>query len=86
LDGLDEKKINNVFKNKEIKEYELKGDSGVIHGKAISTNETRPIFVSVGHKISLNTAVEIVKKCSKYRIPEPIRLADIRSKLYFEKN
>ncbi len=32
---------------------------------------TKPIYVSVGHMLSLETAVEIVRHCSKNRIPEP---------------
>lgn len=37
-------------------------------------------FVSVGHRISLSTATEIVKKCTINKIPEPIRLADLISR------
>lgn len=40
----------------------------------------KPIYVSIGHKISLRTAVKIVKEVTKYRIPEPLRLADINSR------
>lgn len=85
-DGLDEREIKNIFRNGDIYEYDLKGKSGIVYGRAISVGEikTNPIFVSVGHKISLDTAINVIKKCSKYRIPEPIRLADIRSKLYFK--
>jgi deoxyribonuclease V len=37
----------------------------------------QPIYVSVGHKISLATAVEYVLNCTpKYRLPETTRLAD----------
>ncbi|MGH7889357.1 MAG: deoxyribonuclease V, partial [Thermodesulfobacteriota bacterium] len=39
---------------------------------------TKPVFVSIGHKIDLKTAVKISLQCSKgYRIPEPTRQADI---------
>lgn len=38
----------------------------------------RPIFVSVGHRVDLATARELVMSCSpRYRIPEPTRQADI---------
>ena len=37
----------------------------------------RPVFVSVGHRISLETAVELVLAAApRYRLPEPIREAD----------
>ena len=38
------------------------------------------LYVSVGHRVSLDTAVTMVKKLSKSRMPEPLRLADIASK------
>lgn len=41
---------------------------------------TKPVYVSVGHMISLNTAAKIVSESMKYRIPEPLRLAHIRAK------
>ncbi len=37
----------------------------------------RPVFVSVGHRIGLETAVELVLAAApRYRLPEPIREAD----------
>lgn len=37
----------------------------------------KPVFVSVGHRISLETAVELVLAAApRYRLPEPIREAD----------
>ena len=36
-----------------------------------------PIYVSPGNNISFNTTLKIVKKMSKYKIPEPLRLAHI---------
>ncbi|CAB1274407.1 deoxyribonuclease V [Candidatus Nitrosacidococcus tergens] len=37
----------------------------------------RPIFISIGHKISLQTAIKYTTACViRYRLPEPTRLAD----------
>uniref|UniRef100_A0A0E0LED3 peptidylprolyl isomerase n=1 Tax=Oryza punctata TaxID=4537 RepID=A0A0E0LED3_ORYPU len=47
---------------------------------------SKPIYISVGHRISLDSAIGIVKFCSNYRIPEPIRQADIRSKVFLQKH
>lgn len=41
-------------------------------------DKVRPVFVSVGHLIDLDSAEEIVLACAiKYRLPEPTRLADL---------
>jgi len=40
-------------------------------------NKVQPVYVSVGHKISLETATDYVLRCTtKYRLPETTRLAD----------
>ncbi len=46
-------------------------------GYALRTRTgTKPVFVSVGHRVSLRKAVSIVLACSpRYRIPEPLRVA-----------
>ena len=42
-----------------------------------SRTNVKPIYVSIGHKISLSTAREYTIKClSKYRLPETTRWAD----------
>ena len=48
-------------------------------GRALRTKEkVKPVFVSVGHMVSLDTACEIaIKCCTKYRLPEPTRRAHI---------
>ena len=57
-------KENNIILNK------------IIVGKALKTKKNvKPIYVSIGHKISLESAVNITLHFSKYRIPEPTRLA-----------
>lgn len=47
-------------------------------GTVIRTRErVKPVFVSIGHKIDLPTAEQIVLSCAtRYRLPEPTRLAD----------
>jgi deoxyribonuclease V len=38
----------------------------------------RPLYVSVGHRVSLETAIAYVLLCSRrYRLPEPIRRAHL---------
>lgn len=52
-------------------------DKGELIGAAIRRNEKeQPVYVSIGHRVSLKRAIEIVKHCTKSaRIPEPIRIA-----------
>jgi len=39
---------------------------------------TRPVFVSVGHRVDLDSAIKLTLACcTRYRIPEPTRQADI---------
>ena len=44
----------------------------IIGSVVITKQEAKPIFVSIGHMVSLETAIKIVKHCSKSRIPEPL--------------
>jgi deoxyribonuclease V len=50
---------------------------GEIVGAEVTTKSgAKPIYVSVGHKVSLETAIKIVRNCTRNnRIPEPIRKA-----------
>jgi deoxyribonuclease V len=47
-------------------------------GVALRTKDkVQPVFVSVGHRIGLETATDFVLRCApKYRLPETTRLAD----------
>jgi hypothetical protein len=58
----------------------LLGHGGQIAATNHSTpliGSSKPIFVSVGHKISLQEAVRVSASLSMSRIPEPIRKADL---------
>jgi deoxyribonuclease V len=48
-------------------------------GAVVRTKDrVKPVFVSQGHRVSLECAVKIVLQCAcRYRIPEPIRRAHI---------
>lgn len=52
-------------------------DGGEIIGAEVVTKpRTKPVYVSIGHRVSLRRAVDIVRNCTRaYRIPEPIQRA-----------
>lgn len=48
-------------------------DKGEVVGEAVTTRQgAKPVYVSIGHMVSLETAVKIVKHCSRSRIPQPV--------------
>lgn len=51
-------------------------------GTVLRTRDNvKPLYVSVGHRISLESATDwTLRLCTHYRLPEPIRLADRLSK------
>ncbi len=53
-------------------------DKGEIIGAVLRTRTSvKPVYVSVGHRVSLETAIAYVLRCTtKYRLPETTRLAD----------
>lgn len=46
-----------------------------LHLQALKSHDhsTKPLYVSVGHRISLEVAVRLTHHCCRFRIPEPIR-------------
>jgi deoxyribonuclease V len=56
---------------------ELKAGEEVL-GAAVRTRQgVKPVYVSIGHRFDLDSAVGLVLACAQgYRLPEPTRLAD----------
>lgn len=54
-------------------------DNGELIGAALRTKSgVRPVYVSVGHRIDLASALQwVIKCCRGYRLPEPTRLAHL---------
>jgi deoxyribonuclease V len=56
--------------------------NGKLTGAVIRTKDkVKPIYVTIGHKVSIQSAIKIILECSKnYRIPEPLRYAHMLAK------
>jgi Deoxyinosine 3''endonuclease (endonuclease V) len=63
----------------EVGSYAELVDKGEVIGAALRTkSRVKPIYVSIGHKIDLASALDwVIKCCRGYRLPEPTRLAHI---------
>lgn len=59
-------------------------DKGEVIGAVVRTRtRVKPLIISLGHMISLQTSVHYVLSCTRgYRLPEPVRQADKLSKKY----
>nr|XP_055187376.1 endonuclease V isoform X6 [Nyctereutes procyonoides] len=67
--------------------FPLIGGSGTVLGMALKSHShsSKPLYVSVGHRISLESAVHLTRSCCRFRSPEPVRQADIRSRDYIRR-
>ncbi|MCP1308097.1 deoxyribonuclease V [Paenibacillus tyrfis] len=78
--GCGKTKLLGEFQDPEIKRGSSSPlvDHGEVIGAVLRTQDNvKPIFVSIGHRISLTTACEWILKLSpKYRLPETTRQAD----------
>jgi deoxyribonuclease V len=54
-------------------------DEGETIGAALRTKMgVKPVYVSIGHRVDLKTAIHWVMNCCRgYRLPEPTRLAHL---------
>lgn len=81
VDGLSAEKVDFLAqKNLSAKgDYVLlQGNSGKVHGAAMrcSIEANNNLIISQGHKVSLETCCLIVKELLKFKVVEPVRLAD----------
>ena len=62
----------------DVGDYAELAHEGETIGAVLRTRESvKPVFVSSGHKISLETSISIMRQCADgYRIPKPTREAD----------
>jgi len=93
VDGLDKDRMRALSEQCHARgDYALLvGDSGATWGALLRTSEPvadafRPVVVSVGHGITLDSALALVRRCARHRIPEPVRQADLRSRQWLREN
>jgi deoxyinosine 3'endonuclease (endonuclease V) len=85
MDGLSEADIKERLRSyAKGNRVDLVGTSGMHYGVALKTASS-PIYVSVGHKVSIEVAAKLVLNTCLYKIPEPIRHSDIQSKKWLLK-
>lgn len=82
VDGLVEREVRELAVAHGEEGVDVIGVSGTLWGRAIITGNAlaKPIYVSVGNKVSLKTAAKLVRQLCKFRVPEPIRMADLHSR------
>lgn len=58
---------------------EVRGRYVYLQGRKVGVccGDGNPIYVSPGHRVSLDTGAAVVERWRRYRIPEPLRRADI---------
>jgi len=63
-------------KPKDIGEAEkINFGKGTVGFALLTKKNCRPIYISPGHRISLKTSLNIVKRFVRNKLPEPLRLA-----------
>jgi deoxyribonuclease V len=77
--GCAKSRLTGSFKEPAVQKasFGLLTDKGQTIGAVVRTRKNvKPVFVSVGHKCTLDDAINVTLACTtKYRLPEPTRLA-----------
>lgn len=80
--GIAKKRLYGDYEEPEIKRGSVtrlfsRKNKATIGAVVRTKNKVKPVFVSVGNKVDLKTAIRITLSCDKgYKIPEPTRQAD----------
>lgn len=90
IDGMETSEIKAAFESKckvAGDSLPLVGKSGQCWGVALKPTDKikKPVYISIGHRLSLQSSIDIVMAVSQYRLPEPIRFADQRSREFLRK-
>jgi deoxyribonuclease V len=71
---IDKKRGNYLF---------IKNKNEIIGAALVTQDNTKPVFVSPGHRVSLKVAIEVILNLSpRFRISEPLRRADQSARAY----
>lgn len=74
--GVAKKILCGIVQTRESKYDEIYLENELVGARVNSKKGYNPLFVSVGHRVSLPTAIKMTQACiRKYKLPEPIRLA-----------
>lgn len=85
VDGLDREAVEEACRQRLLARgdtLDVVGASGRVWGRAVRGGEkaTNWVYVSAGHRVSLDTAVAVVLATCRHKIPEPVRAADLGSR------
>lgn len=80
--GVTEREVKERMNADALLELDLQDTRGRTIGRAIrkTAQNQAPAYISIGHRISLNTAASLVRRLLHYSVPEPLRLADIHAR------
>jgi len=84
-DGITTERVNVIMHKDAPHEgdmCEIRGDSGNILGMGFNVTGTveNSIYMSLGHNITMDSAIKLIKHVTKYKVTEPVRQADLLSR------
>ena len=80
--GIGKKKLYGLYKEPDnirgsLARLKHNSNKNTIGAVVRTKDNVKPVFVSIGNKVELKTAIQVTLNCDRgYRLPEPTRLAD----------